>query len=377
MTSMTDRSCRANFYRYFCYLQMRLNLCLCLLMFSWSMAAQASPPDELEGPEFVMPETRSLRIDGAADYPEIRPILFAFEKRYPNIQVTFTEFGTRRLYHNFLENKRQRADLILSSAMDLQIKLVNDGYAQKHLSEQTQALPEWAKWRDEVFGYSYEPATIAINRKFFAGSPIPKNRADLLEFIRKRNPEILGRVATFDIRTVGVGYLLWAYDSLQTGSYGRLLESFGAHDVRLFPSSAKMLAALASGEIAVVYNVLGSYGNSWAKAHPNIQIVLPNDYTTVLMRSAFIPKEAKNPSDAKRFLDFLLSEEGQNVLARSSSFYPIREDLEGNITAKSLRVSAHGPLRPIALGLPLMVLSDQMKRQILLEEWERALLEWE
>ena len=79
--------------------------------------------------------------------------------------------------------------------MDLQIKLVNDGYAQPYRSAETAKLPTWARWRDEIFGYSYEPATIAVNKTFFGNDPIPQNRADLLEYIR-RNAEITtGRLA--------------------------------------------------------------------------------------------------------------------------------------------------------------------------------------
>lgn len=340
---------------------------ICLL----GSIAQAN---EFEAPPSA--ETK-LVISGAADYPEIKPILAAFSAKYPMIKVQYTEYSTRDLYLDAISNKSKGMDLILSSAMDLQIKLVNDGYAQPYRSSETAKLPTWARWRDEIFGYSYEPATIAVNKTFFGEDPIPQNRADMLEYIR-RNAEITtGRLATFDIAKVGVGYLLWAHDSQQTGNYGRILESFGAHDARVFPSSASMLGALAAGEIMIAYNVLGSYAASWSKAHPDIVVVLPRDYTTVLMRSAFIPKNANNIANARRFLDYLLSEEGQQVLAEKSSFYPVREDLQGNVAAKSLRVSAHGPLRPIALGLPLLVLSDQMKRQLLLEEWERALIELE
>ena len=112
-----------------------------------------------------------------------------------------------------------------------------------------------------------------------------------------------------------------------------------------------MLGALAAGEIMIAYNVLGSYAASWSEAHPDIVVVLPRDYTTVLMRSAFIPKNANNVANARRFLDYLLSEEGQQVLAEKSSFLSgTRRFGREMLRAKSLRVSAHGPLRPHCVG---------------------------
>ena len=327
--------------------------------------------------EFAPTPSRSpLVIYGAADYPEITPLVEAFSQKYPNIETTYTEFSTQDLYWQ-ASHQTDQPDLLLSSAMDLQVRLVNDGYSQTYRSTETEQLPPWATWRSEVFGFAYEPATIVINTRFFASSELPKSRTELLEYIRRHENVAQGRLATFDIRKAGVGFLLWAHDSVKTGSYGRLLESFGAHDARIYDSSAAMLSALSSGSVMIGYNVLGSYAASWAKENPFLKVILPNDYTTVLMRTALIPKQAKQKENAARFLDFLLSEEGQQVLADQTSFYPIRQDMDSNIAAKALRVSANGLLRPIPLDVSLLVFSDQMKRQILLDEWERALLEYE
>lgn len=324
----------------------------------------------------------TIKINGAADYPEIAPLLNAFGLRYPHINVDYTEFSTRTLYQDFIDNKLNNADLIMSSAMDLQIKLINDGYAQPHSSPQTQALPDWARWRNEIFGFTYEPAVIAFNHTFISRNssiiaPSIRSRAHMLEYIRENSTRITGKIGTFDISKVGIGYLVWAHDSRQTASYGRILESFGVHQTRLFTSSAKMLAALSNGEIAIAYNVLGSYANSWALENSEIIVVQPEDYTTVIMRSAFIPKTAPNPEAAKLFLDFLISRTGQQTLADHSSLYPILKDIIGQRTKLSLRVSDHGPIRAIPLGLPLMVQNDKMKRQVLLEEWERSLIDLE
>ncbi|MGI1669868.1 MAG: ABC transporter substrate-binding protein [Neptuniibacter sp.] len=338
-----------------------------------SITLLADPLHETYDPQ----QNRVLTINGAADYPEIKPLLEEFHKAHPDISVNYTELSTRELFRKVATEQDPDIDIVMSSAMDLQIQLINDGLAQKFTSRETDSLPGWASWREEIYGYSYEPATISINRKYFEGLTIPKSRADLLSVIRKHPDRFSGKIGTFDITRVGVGYLLWAYDSQQTGSYGRILESFGAHHVRMFPSSSSMLSELASGQIGIAYNVLGSYSNSWALAHPDIEVILPNDYTTVLMRSLFIPKTAKNAADARTFINYLLSETGQKVLAEKSSLYPIREGLSDDGDLKSLRVSVRGPLRPIPLGLPLLVLNDKMKKQLLYEEWERALIEWE
>jgi ABC-type Fe3+ transport system substrate-binding protein len=133
-----------------------------------------------------------------------------------------------------------------------------------------------------------------------------------------------------------------------------------------------MLQQLALGQIVIAYNVLGSYAHAWAGQYPVLNVIMPSDYTTVIMRSAFIPRAAENTLDAQRFLDFMLSLQGQQILADKSSLYPIREEVSGETGAQKLRLSNNSPLRPIPLGVSLLVLTDAMKRSLILEEWRSA-----
>ncbi|WP_084784162.1 ABC transporter substrate-binding protein [Marinobacterium aestuarii] len=317
-------------------------------------------------------ETSVLQVYGGADFVAIAPLLEAYQAQYPSVRLQYSEFGTRELYNRFLADLPKTPDLVMSSAMDLQFKLVNDGYAQAYSSAQTQALPDWARWRNEIFGITYEPAVMVINSGFLDNETLPSSRAELIDLIRRKGDQVRGRIGTFDIEKVGIGYLVWSHDNLRTASNGRLLESFSLHDARLFSSSAAMLQQLAQGNIVIAYNVLGSYAHAWARQYPVLSVIKPSDYTTVIMRSAFIPAAAANTTDAKRFLDFMLSLQGQQVLADQSSLYPIRDEVSGETSAQGLRLSNNSPLRPIPLGVSLLVQTDAMKRSLILEEWRRA-----
>ena len=48
-----------------------------------------------------------------------------------------------------------------------------------------------------------------------------------------------------------------------------------------------MIEDVKSGELALAYNVLGSYAD--AQSESNVEIVLLEDYTSVMMRTALIP----------------------------------------------------------------------------------------
>ncbi|MBR9869351.1 MAG: ABC transporter substrate-binding protein [Oceanospirillales bacterium] len=343
---------------------------LAILLMIWNVQVYAETLYSLPAPE--QPQSQ-LKIYGAADYPAIAPVLEQFQKKYPRISIHYTEFNTRVLYQRFLEEQPNSVDLVLSSAMDLQIKLVNDGYAQPHQSLETERLPRWANWRNEIFGFTYEPAVIAINSDLLKGESPPRSRSELLSFIRRKGDLVKGRIGTFDIERVGVGYLTWANDRQQSGSYGRLLESFGTHQARRFPSSSSMLKALASGEIVIAYNLLGSYALASAKQHTMIKVIMPEDYTALVMRSAFIPKRAKNLQNARLFLNYLLSLEGQQLLADRASLFPIRDDVTGEQTAHTLRNTTQSRFQPIPLGLSLLVHTDKAKRRLILDEWDAAM----
>ena len=68
------------------------------------------------------------------------------------------------------------ADLVFLSAMDLAVKLANDGYGQSVALPQAVIWPDWANWRDTVFAITGEPAVFVYHRPAFADGP-PQTRA--------------------------------------------------------------------------------------------------------------------------------------------------------------------------------------------------------
>lgn len=349
---------------------MKFHRQLVLLLVLWASPVVSEEVFQLPA---IGDETSLLQLYAAADFPVFEPVLAEFQKRHPDVAIRYSEFNTRVLYESYLERLPRSPDLMLSSAMDLQVKLVNDGHARTHRSDETQALPMWANWRNEIFGFTYEPVVIAINNKFLSEDQQPATRSELLDLIRQESDRLMGRIGTFDIENVGVGYLTWAHDRQQSGSYGRMLEAFGTHRARRFPSSSSMLRNVNSGEILIAYNVLGSYAKSWAELYPNVTVVMPDDYTALVMRSAFIPKRAPNPEIAHLFLDFLLSVDGQQLLADEANLFPIREEVVGELPAHSLSQQPDTRFQPIPLSLSLLMYTDQAKRGLIFEEWEAAM----
>jgi ABC-type Fe3+ transport system substrate-binding protein len=313
-----------------------------------------------------------LTIDGSTDTAVFAPILEAFAKRVPDLAIRYREITTNELYdlaERGCSGAAPAADLVVSSSIDQQVKLANDGCAQPDHSAPVKALPTWAKWRDEVVGLTYEPAVIVYNRDLVPAAQVPQSRFDLIDLLRPDDNPFNGRIATYDIERSGVGYLFAFMDAQQATTFGRLIEAFGRNKVVATCCSAEIIDAVASGRFLIGYNMLGSYALARAAQDRRIGIVAPTDYTLVLARAALIPKRARNSELARRFIDFALSDAGRQLLAESGLIVSFDEAGSGPASL----TGAVPTLRPIALSPALLIGLDKQTRENFLALWRSSL----
>lgn len=319
----------------------------------------------------AQPGGTQLRIHSATDIDSFAGVVRDYQSLYPDTEIVYVDVTSQGMYDDYIRDPKRRdgPDLMLSSGMDLQFKLANDGYALRHRSMQTDATPEWTRWRHEVFGFSYEPVVIVYNTRLVPPARVPHSRRQLLGLLRDPAAGFAGRVGTYDATQSSVGYLLATQDH-QTGSMAGALEAaLGDSGVFLGGVTSTLLDRVASGELLLGYNVLGSYAQTRARAGAPIGVVWPEDYTLVLLRTALIPRTAGHPEEARRFLDYLLSPRGQQAMAQRAILLPIRSVAGDPLRPDS---NASGRLRaprPIPLGPGLLVYLDTLKRRQFLEAW--------
>jgi iron(III) transport system substrate-binding protein len=309
-------------------------------------------------------------IYSTTDAREVADLLRDFRSLYPQIRVDYVDINSSELYSRFTAEvaaKQGTADLLWSSAMDLQIKLVNDGYAQPYASPEKPNLPPWAIWKNEAYGVTAEPIVIVYNKRLMPSADVPHTRADL-ERLLTSNPAYSGKVATMNPELSGVGFLYLTQDLQATRDTWRLVRAMGRARVQLYLSAGAALERVSSGEHLVAYNMIGSYALECEMRDPSIGVVLPHDYTLVTSRIALIPADARNPASAKLFLDYLLSKRGQTLLTRRH-MAPVRSDVPA---PAGIQVDARN-MRAIRVGPELLANLDQIKRQRFLKEWRSAL----
>lgn len=301
-----------------------------------------------------------LRIISTADINFFSPMIQSYLSDHPDVRVDYTVASSSELMKAIYEENLS-FDLAISSAMDLQTKLANDGLAQRHTSNQTQGLPDWAVWNEMVYAFTQEPAAIVISNSAFEGLPMPENRQELINILRQ-NPDVFrGRVGTYDIRESGSGYLFATQDARASDTYWRLTEVMGTLDPKLYCCTSNMIDDVVDGELAIAYNVLASYAEQ-SENSDAFSIVLPSDFSIVMLRTMLIPTTTENPELAGGFLDFVLGQtfpRGVSPLLQSTML----EDANENA------------LRRIRLGPGLLVYLDQFKNRSFIAEWESAILQ--
>jgi len=317
--------------------------------------------------------TSALVIHGALDLPQVRPLLDAFHRDHPQFAIHYRNLTTLALHERFLKAPAE-ADVLISSAMPWQYRLANDGQAQPLQTPAARRWPAWARWRSELFAVTFEPIVMVVNEAIIERFGEVRSHADLLALLERQSESLRGRVVTYDPAISGAGYTYAIEESRLSPRYWELVAALGEAEAALAGTTGEMLEGLIEGRYLVGYNLLGSYARERLADHPRLKIVVPEDYALVTQRLALVPRLAPHPEAARRFLDYLIGETGQGVLARETTLGAIHPSLEGPGTAAALRRQRGEALRPITLGPGLLATLDDLKREALLTRWRREFM---
>ncbi|MCX7176807.1 MAG: ABC transporter substrate-binding protein [Proteobacteria bacterium] len=355
----------------------RFTLALCASAFLSAALAQvpAGYPADYAAIVAAAKQEGKVRIYGATDTAAATPLIKDFEALYPGVKVEYSDMNTTELYNRVISEKAAggtSGDVFWSSSMDLQIKLVNDGFALTYKSPEVAKLPDWAIWRNEGYGTTYEPIVFLYNKRLLKAEEVPQSHAELAKVLSTNAERFKGKITSYDIEKSGVGFLLITQDAKINPVFWDLAKAIGGASPRFQSSSGTMMERISSGENLLGFNIIGSYALLRAKKDPSFGIVMPKDYTLVMSRIMFISKTAQNSNAAKLWLDYILSKRGQTIIANQSELGSIRADVEGDLTAHGLAKTLGNALKPIQVGPGLLTYLDQAKRLEFIKQWQQT-----
>ena len=342
---------------------------------AWAQVPAGYPTDYAQTIAAAKQEGKVV-IYSALDTKAAQPLVRDFNALYPDVKVEYNDMNSTELYNRFIAEQaagQGGADVMWSSAMDLQIKLVEDGHAMTYKSPEAPKLPAWSVYKDQAYGTTYEPAVFIYNKRLLKEEEVPRDHAAFARLINANAERFKGKVTTYDIEKSGVGFMFVVRDTRYFQGMKDLERGFGATSYRVYASTGNMLEKVSSGEHLLGYNVLGSYAMVRAKKDPGLGVVLPTDYTLVLSRVMFIGARAAHPNAAKLWTDYILSPRGQKVIGSDVELYAIREDVDADYTALKLNTQLRRAVKPIPVNAEITEMLDSKKRLEFLAQWKAAL----
>lgn len=183
-----------------------------------------------------------------------------------------------------------------------------------------------AHWKDIPDGmkdpagnwFSIHSGTLGfmVNVDALKGKPVPKSWADLLK------PEYKGLVGYLDPASAFVGYVgAVAVNEARGGkldNFAPAIDYFKAlqKNEPIVPKQTSYARVL-SGEIAILLDYDFNAYRAKYKDGANVQFVIPAEGTVVVPYVMSLVNKAPHPAEAKKVLDFVLSDEGQAIWAKA------------------------------------------------------------
>jgi len=252
-------------------------------------------------------------------------IVAAFEKKYPFIKVDATRIGSERMATRLVaeaQARKVRADVVQQSAFDF-YGVLQKGLFDSYFSPERAAYP--AEYRDDKGFWMMPAATlnvIAYNKKMVAANEVPKSFWDLTE------PRWKGQLLMDDNESKWMAGMMQYYGEAKAMD---LLRKLAAQDIQFRTGHSLLQTLLAAGERAVVVVAFANGVDRLKKEGAPIEWLGAEPVIGLTFGMAVV-KDAPHPNAARLLNDYLLSREGQDVIAAAGYYVP-----RGDVTSPILK----------------------------------------
>ena len=275
------------------------------------------------------------------EVPSAQRLVTGFERKYPFLKVEATRIGSERMATRLIaeaQAHKVRADVVHQSAFDF-FGVLQKGLFDSYLSAERAALP--AEYRDDKGLWVMAAATlnvIAYNKKMVSAADAPKSFWDLTA------PKWKGQLLMDDNESKWMAGMMQYYGETKTVD---LLKMLAAQDIQFRTGHSSIQTLLAAGERAAVVVAFANGVDRLKKEGAPIEWIAPEPVISLTFGTAVV-KDAPHPNAARLFNDFLLSREGQEIIAAAGYFVP-RTDVASPILKETPAKTKIVPL-PMSLA---------------------------
>jgi iron(III) transport system substrate-binding protein len=271
-----------------------------------------------------------LNIYYASSRDLFEPVVQAFAASRPDIKVSSFRQPTEELMVTVeleIRAGKPRADVIVCAPTQLlglqqQYKAL-ERYTPKDLEKIKKELrdPEML-----LTPTGLNLSLIQYNTKRITGADIPKKFTDLL------NPKFNNQIVISDPRSSGTAHNhIWFLTKYMAETQGEPPYGWSFYrelrklNVKYVASNGTVRAMVQTGERSLGLQNLDDAMKSVTAGEP-ASFVLAQEGSTAMINAASLVKGSKNLAEAQAFVDFMLTEKGQDMMAKLSGYIPVRTD---------------------------------------------------
>ena len=211
-----------------------------------------------------------------------------------------------------------RVDVLISASWDSALDLHQRGWLLNYQSANAQYVP--AAYKGPAY-VAQGMSALAIAWNPGSGTPRPADWGDLTA------PAFQNKVNMPDPSKSGTALELLSGLQSQYGAQAwKLFAELRANGMNIAGANAQALNPVLQGAKAAVFGAVDYVTYAAQAKGEKIEIIFPSSGTVVAARPMMIFKNSKKAEQAKRFVDYVLSEEGQKIVAKSF-LLPARADV--------------------------------------------------
>lgn len=263
-----------------------------------------------------------------------RPLLDAFHERYPWIEVRTLDLGPTEVFERYYAESAtsaESADAIVSVAPDGWQRFIDEGDTVPYESPEAGRLPQWStQWADQgLYLMSADPFGIVYNEDGLAkGDEPPSSLADVAALVAADPDHYDGKITMYTPDAQWGMY--WALAQHGGDEFWSQLGEIGPA-VRPEGSAGTMGEKLVSGEYAIA--LYAPVSTVPAGAEELLDFAATDDGLPISARMMGLTADADAPRSAELLIDFVLSEEGQQIVPEIQRV-PYRDDVADAVAGR-------------------------------------------
>ena len=233
------------------------------------------------------------------------------------IKVNFFQATTGKVMARIeAEAANPVVDVMISASWDTATDFAKRDWLLPYTSPNADKVPDFLK-TDTAVAQGVSALAIAWNPSL--GTPKPSEWSDLAK------PEYKDLVNLPDPAQSGATFeLVAALSSLQGWD---LFDSLSANGAIVAGANAEALNPVLQGAKAAVFGAVDYISFNGKAKGENIEVIFPASGTVIAPRPVMILNWSKKQDEAKKFVDYVLSDDGQAIVA-SQNLMPARADIK-------------------------------------------------